>query len=84
MSLAASASPRHLARIAGRDRHRGGGLVIQFAPLFLLGNGFDASVFPTTQLHALTSLTGQLSQAAYILHTSVLRPRYSLSVLPAA
>jgi hypothetical protein len=45
------------------------GLVNQFAPLFLLGNGSEASALPTTQLHALTSLTGQLSQADYTLYT---------------
>src|SRR5918997_1713323 len=45
------------------------GLLNQFAPLVLLGNGGDAGALPPAQLQALVSLSGDLSGASYTLYT---------------
>jgi uncharacterized protein DUF4386 len=45
------------------------GLLNQFTPLVLLGNGGHASALPPAQLQALVSLSGDLSGANYTLYT---------------
>jgi hypothetical protein len=45
------------------------GLLNQFAPLVLLGNGGNTGAFSPAQLQALVSLTGDLSGANYTLYT---------------
>jgi uncharacterized membrane protein len=45
------------------------GLLNEFAPLVLLGNGSDTSALPAAQLQALTSLQGRLSDFHYTLYT---------------
>jgi hypothetical protein len=45
------------------------GLVNQFTPLVLLGNGHDTSALPAAQLHALAYLPLDLSSVDYSLHT---------------
>jgi Domain of unknown function (DUF4386) len=44
-------------------------LLIQFAPLVLLGNGPYTSTFPAAQLQAMASLPGGLSGIGYSIHT---------------
>jgi hypothetical protein len=45
------------------------GLLNQFAPLVLLGNGGDTGALPPAQLQALISLSGDLSGVHYTLYT---------------
>jgi hypothetical protein len=45
------------------------GLLNQFAPLVLLGNGGDTGALPPAQLQALVALSGDLSGANYTLYT---------------
>jgi Domain of unknown function (DUF4386) len=45
------------------------GLLNEFTPLVLLGNGPDASALPTAQLQALASLSSHLSGVHYTLYT---------------
>ena len=45
------------------------GLLNEFGPLVLLGNGADASAVPGAQLQALASLSSHLSQVHYTLYT---------------
>ena len=45
------------------------GLLNEFTPLVLLGNGADASALPAAQLQALASLSSQLSGVHYTLYT---------------
>lgn len=45
------------------------GLLIQFAPLVLLGSGPYATSLPAAQLQALAQLPGDLSSSNYALHT---------------
>jgi hypothetical protein len=45
------------------------GLLNEFAPLVLLGNGSNTSALPAAQLQALTSLQGRLSDFHYTLYT---------------
>jgi hypothetical protein len=45
------------------------GLLSQFTPLALLGSGTSTTALPAAQLQALTSLSGDLSDIDYALHT---------------
>ena len=58
------------------------GLINEFAPLVLLGNGPDASALPAAQLQALISLSSHLSGVRLHPLHRVLRARHPLSVLP--
>ena len=46
-----------------------GGLLHQFAPLFLLGDGSESGAFSPAQAQALTSLSGHLAHVDYTLYT---------------
>ena len=59
------------------------GLLNEFAPLVLLGNGPDASALPAAQLQALTSLHASCPSPLHPLH-GVLRARHPLPRLPGA
>ena len=45
------------------------GILNQYAPLLLLGNGSDANGIPAAQLHALAHLPGDLSPIGYSIYT---------------